>query len=423
MVKYDFRAIEKKWRKKWETDSIQKDTDKKPKYYCLDMFPYPSGTGLHVGHWRGYVLSDCLARQKVLQGYHVLHPMGWDAFGLAAENSAIEQKKHPAVSVKDNIKTFKRQLNEMGTIYDWKYEINTTDPAYYKWTQWIFARMFDKGLAYEKEMPLNWCQACKVVLANEEAVGGVCERCGGESTKKNLRQWMLKITAYADRLLDDLKGLDWPEKVKKMQTDWIGKSAGAIIDFSVKDFDRKIKAFTTRSDTLYGATFMTIAPEHELASLLPTPEHKDAVDSYIKASGTKSNIDRMATKEKTGVFTGRYAINPVSGEEMPVWVADYVIMDYGTGAIMCVPGHDERDFEFATKYGLSILEVISLDGSVSEELTAAYVGSGVLVNSGKHNGLHFEDAKTKITEELEAQGNGKQTINYKLRDWVFPRQR
>ena len=430
MSSYDFRGIEKKWRKKWEADPIQKNIGNKPKYYCLDMFPYPSGVGLHVGHWRGYVLSDVLARQKILEGYHVLHPMGWDAFGLPAENNAIEKKMHPSVAVNENIKTFKRQLIEMSTVYDWKYEINTTDPAYYKWTQWIFARMFENGLAYEKEMPLNWCQKCKAVLANEEADGGVCERCGSETTKKNLRQWMLRITKYADRLLSDLEGLDWPEKVKKMQSDWIGKSSGAEIDFEVSDSDAKIKVYTTRPDTLYGATFMTIAPEHELASMLPTPEQKGAVEKYIKSSGSRSNIDRMADKEKTGVFTGKYAINPATGRaDMPIWVADYVLIDYGTGAIMCVPGHDERDFEFAVKYGLSIVEVISPnspDGTPSAaaaRLTEAYTGGGYLVNSGKHSGLYFEDAKIKITEELEQKGSGKTTINYKLRDWVFSRQR
>ena len=424
MVKYDFRGIEKKWRKKWEESPIQFDTDRKTKYYCLDMFPYPSGAGLHVGHWRGYVLSDVIARQKILEGFHVLRPMGWDAFGLDAENYAIKNKMHPSVAVSENIKTFKRQLTEMGTIYDWDYELNTTDPAYYKWTQWIFARMFEKGLAYEKEMPLNWCQSCKAVLANEEASGGECVRCGGEATKKNLRQWMLKITAYADRLLGDLEGLDWPEKVKKMQSDWIGKSHGAEIDFKVVDFGKKIKAFTTRPDTLYGATFMTIAPEHGLAQELPTDEHREAVENYIRQSASRSNVDRMADREKTGVFTGRYAVNPATGKaDMPVWIADYVIMDYGTGAIMCVPGHDERDFEFAKKYGLHIIEVISQTGEPKGELTEAYTGGGVLVNSGKHSGMGHEPAKEAITEELEKNGNGKATINYKLRDWVFSRQR
>ena len=424
MVKYDFKGIEKKWRKKWEVSPIQSGTEKKPKYYCLDMFPFPSGTGLHVGHWRGYVLSDVIARHKILEGFHVLRPMGWDAFGLAAENYAIENKKHPSVSVSENIKTFKRQLIEMGTIYDWKHEINTTDPAYYKWTQWIFARMFENGLAYEKEMPLNWCANCKVVLANEEAAGGVCERCGREASKKNLRQWMLKITAYADRLLEDLDGLDWPEKVKKMQSDWIGKSRGAEIDFKVKDFPKKIKAFTTRPDTLYGATFMTIAPEHELAKELPTDEHREAVENYIRLSASRSNVERMADKEKTGVFTGRYAINPATGKaDMPVWIADYVIIDYGTGAIMCVPGHDERDFEFAKKYGMDIIEVISRTGEPKGELLEAYAGEGVLVNSQKHSGMDTEKAKMAITDELEKNGNGMATTNYKLRDWVFSRQR
>ncbi|MCL2577898.1 MAG: leucine--tRNA ligase [Defluviitaleaceae bacterium] len=424
MSKYDFKPIEKKWRAKWTKEPIQQNTENKPKFYCLDMFPYPSGTGLHVGHWRGYVLSDVLSRHKILQGFHVLHPMGWDAFGLPAENNAIKKGIHPSISTEENIRSMKRQLNEMSTIYDWDYEIDTTDPSYYKWTQWIFARMFEKGLAYEKEMPLNWCPACKVVLANEEAVGGVCERCRGEATKKNLRQWMLKITAYAERLLNDLEGLDWPEKVRKMQADWVGKSHGAEIDFSVGD-SVKIKAYTTRPDTLFGATFMVLAPEHELVSQITTPSQKEAVETYVSQASTRSNVDRMAAKEKTGVFTGVYATNPITGcADMPVWVADYVLADYGTGAIMCVPGHDDRDFEFAKKFELPIVEVISPTGKASSEpLAQAYIGDGVLVNSGAFDGFNAKDATAAITKELEKTGVGKETINYKLRDWVFSRQR
>ncbi|MCL2048858.1 MAG: leucine--tRNA ligase [Defluviitaleaceae bacterium] len=423
MAKYDFKTTEEKWRKKWQENPIQKDSANKPAFYCLDMFPYPSGTGLHVGHWRGYVLSDALSRLKILQGFQVLHPMGWDAFGLPAENNAIVKGIHPSVSTKENISIMKRQLNEMSTIYDWDYEIDTTDPAYYKWTQWIFARMFEKGLAYEKEMPLNWCGTCKVVLANEEAVGGVCERCHGVATKKNLRQWMLKITAYAERLLNDLEGLDWPEKVKKMQSDWVGKSHGAEIDFTAGGV--KIKAYTTRPDTLYGATFMVLAPEHELVSALCTPEQKQAVESYVRSAASRSNVDRLADKEKTGVFTGAYATNPLTQRaDMPIWVADYVLADYGTGAIMCVPAHDERDFEFATKFGLPIVEVISETGTASAEpLTCAYIGDGVLVNSGIHSGLDTSSAKAAVTKHLENIGVGKETVNYKLRDWVFSRQR
>ncbi|MCL2217294.1 MAG: leucine--tRNA ligase [Defluviitaleaceae bacterium] len=426
MAKYNFSAIEKKWRARWADSPIQKKESDKPKYYCLDMFPYPSGTALHVGHWRGYVLSDVLSRYKILQGYQVLHPMGWDAFGLPAENNAIKRQMHPSVSTAANVASMKRQLNEMSTIYDWAYEINTTDPSYYKWTQWIFARMFEKGLAYEKEMPLNWCPACKVVRANEEVVGGLCERCGETTTKKNLRQWMLKITKYAERLLTDLDGLNWPDKVKKMQSDWIGKSHGAEIDFKIAnldDLDKGLKAFTTRPDTLYGATFMVLAPEHELVEALTTPEQKEAVEAYVRQATARSNVDRMADKEKTGVFTGSYAINPVTGR-IPIWVADYVLIDYGTGAIMCVPGHDERDFEFAQKFNLPITEVIAPEGKPSgTPLEEAYTGDGLLVNSGEHNGLTVEAAKAAITAVLEAEGSGKQTINYKIRDWVFSRQR
>lgn len=457
MTKYDFKTVENKWREKWAKNPIQQNTEGKPNYYCLDMFPYPSGSGLHVGHWRGYVLSDVLSRYKILQGYHVLHPIGWDAFGLPAENNAIKKGVHPAISTKENIQSMKRQLSEMSTIYDWEYEINTTDPSYYKWTQWIFARMFEKGLAYEKEMPLNWCPACKVVLANEEAVGGVCERCRGEATKKNLRQWMLKITAYADRLLADLEGLNWPEKVKKMQSDWVGKSHGAEIDFEVEIpaleestrsearkrsgdsllaerqkfgggasiVKEKIRAYTTRPDTLYGATFMVLAPEYELVEKITAPEQKKTVDAYVKQAASRSNVDRMADKEKTGVFTGVYARNPMTGRtDMSVWVADYVLADYGTGAIMCVPGHDERDFEFAKKFNLPIIKVISPTVEASTEpLAEAYTGDGVLVNSGMHNGLKTDDAKAAITKELEEKNLGKETRNYKLRDWVFSRQR
>ncbi|MCL1786680.1 MAG: leucine--tRNA ligase [Defluviitaleaceae bacterium] len=427
MSKYEFAAVEKKWRDKWAASPVQQNAEGKPKYYCLDMFPYPSGSGLHVGHWRGYVLSDVISRYKILQGYHVLHPMGWDAFGLPAENNAIQKGIHPTISTAENIASMKRQLNEMGTIYDWNYEIDTTDPAYYKWTQWIFARMFEKGLAYEKEMPLNWCQACKVVLANEEAVGGVCERCGNPATKKNLRQWMLRITEYAERLLNDIALLpEWPEKVRRMQTEWIGKSHGAEIDFEVADMpDTVLRAYTTRPDTLFGATFMVLAPEHELVTEITTPEQLAVVEAYVKQAASRSSVDRMASKEKTGVFTGHYAVNPMTGRaDMPIWVADYVLADYGTGVIMCVPGHDERDFEFATKFNLPIVEVISPTGEAETvPLSQAYVGDGVLVNSGEFNGLSTSDAKEAVAKVLEERGQGKQTVNYKLRDWVFSRQR
>ena len=337
-IPYNHKAIEKKWREKWEENPVNvqfdEDGNKKEKYYCLDMFPYPSGNGLHVGHWRGYVISDVWSRYKLQQGYYIIHPMGWDAFGLPAENYAIKMGVHPEISTAANIKNIKRQINEIAALYDWDREVNTTDPNFYKWTQWIFVKMFKEGLAYEKEFPINWCPSCKTGLANEEVVGGKCERCGAEVTKKNLRQWMLKITKYADRLLNDLDKLDWPEKVKKMQADWIGKSYGAEVDFPVEGRDEKITVYTTRPDTLYGATFMVLAPEHELAKSLANDETREAVEQYIYDASMKSNVDRMQDKEKTGVFTGSYAINPINGAKVPIWLSDYVLADYGTGA-MC----------------------------------------------------------------------------------------
>ena len=421
--RYEFSQIEKKWRAEWEKNPINKEDDKKPKYYCLDMFPYPSGTGLHVGHWRGYVLSDVISRYKVLQGYQVLHPMGWDAFGLPAENFAIKNNIHPSIATASNIANVKRQLHDISAIYDWDREVNTTDPNYYKWTQWIFVQMFKKGLAYEKEMPLNWCPSCKCVLANEEATNGVCERCGATVTKKNLRQWMLKITAYAERLLEDLNKLDWPEKVKKMQSDWIGKSYGAEVEFAVKDTDEKITVYTTRPDTLYGATFMVLSPEHELVKKITTDEQKEEMEKYCFLASTKSSVDRVTDKEKTGVFTGRYGINPLNGALTPIWVSDYVLADYGTGAIMCVPAHDQRDFEFAKKFDLPIIQVIKEEGKEDGELTEAYTGDGIMINSGDWNGMKASEAKAKAPLYLEEKGIGKKTVNYKLRDWVFSRQR
>ncbi|WP_304508545.1 leucine--tRNA ligase [Anaerotignum sp.] len=421
--RYEFAEIEKKWREEWEKHPVNVEDDKKPKFYCLDMFPYPSGTGLHVGHWRGYVLSDVVSRYKVLQGYQVLHPMGWDAFGLPAENFAIKNNVHPRISTADNIANVKRQLHEISAIYDWDKEVDTTDPAYYKWTQWIFVQMFKQGLAYEKEMPLNWCPSCKCVLANEEAAGGTCERCGATVTKKNLRQWMLKITAYADRLLEDLQKLDWSDKVKKMQSDWIGKSYGAEVDFNVSGGDNKISVYTTRPDTLHGCTFMVLAPEYKGLAEILAPECKEAVEKYCFDASTKSSVDRLTDKEKTGVFTGTYCVNPVNGKEIPVWVADYVLADYGTGAVMCVPAHDERDFEFATKFKLPIIQVILPEGEEEKPLTEAYVGDGVIINSGEWNGMKAFEAKKKVPHIMEEQGIGKKTVNYKLRDWVFSRQR
>ena len=416
MAAYNHAAVEKKWHDRWEENTVNPKTDEngkeKPKYYCLDMFPYPSGNGLHVGHWRGYVISDVWSRYKILQGYHVIHPMGWDAFGLPAENYAIKMGIHPAISTEENIKNIKEQIKQIAAVYDWDMEVNTTDPDYYKWTQWIFAKMFEAGLAYEKEFPINWCPSCKTGLANEEVVDGKCERCGTEVTKKNLRQWMLKITAYADRLLNDLKKLDWPEKVIKMQTDWIGKSYGAEVYFPVDGSDETITVYTTRPDTLYGATFMVLSPEHDLASKLATDENRDAVEAYIKASSMKSNVDRLQDKDKTGVFTGSYCINPLNKEKVPIWLSDYVLADYGTGAIMCVPAHDDRDFEFAKKFGLPIVQVIAEDPDNVGELTEAYtIANGVMINSGDWNGMRSEDLKEQAPHMIEEQGIGKATVN------------
>ena len=427
-IVYNHRAIEKKWRERWEENPVNPKVDdngkEKEKYYCLDMFPYPSGNGLHVGHWRGYVISDVWSRYKLQQGYYIIHPMGWDAFGLPAENYAIKMGVHPAKSTAENVANIKRQINDIAALYDWDMEVNTTDPNFYKWTQWIFVKMFKAGLAYEKEFPINWCPSCKTGLANEEVVNGKCERCGAEVTKKNLRQWMLRITKYADRLLNDLDKLDWPEKVKKMQTDWIGKSYGAEVEFPVDGSDKKITVYTTRPDTLYGATFMVLAPEHALAKELATDETRAAVEDYIFKSSMRSNVDRVQDKEKTGVFTGSYCINPMNGAKVPIWLSDYVLADYGTGAIMCVPAHDDRDFEFAKKFDLPIIQVIAKDGKEIENMTEAYTeASGTMINSGDWNGMESAVLKKEAPHIIEKMGVGKKTVNYKLRDWVFSRQR
>ena len=421
---YNHSAVEKKWNKYWKEHPVNVDDGKKEKYYCLDMFPYPSGSGLHVGHWRGYVISDVWSRYKMLKGHYVIHPMGWDAFGLPAENYAIKMGIHPAKSTAENVSNIKKQIDEIAAIYDWDMEVNTTDPNFYKWTQWIFVKMFKEGLAYEKEFPINWCPSCKTGLANEEVVDGVCERCKSPVTKKNLRQWMLKITAYADRLLNDLDKLDWPAKVKKMQADWIGKSYGAEVNFKVEGGEDSILVYTTRPDTLHGATFMVLSPEHTLAAKLATADKKEEVDKYILEASMKSNVNRMQAKEKTGVFTGSYAINPLNNKKVPIWLSDYVLADYGTGAIMCVPAHDERDFEFAKKFGLEIVQVISKDGKSGGELEEAYTeAQGIMINSGEWNGLESSTLKQKAAEYVEEKGFGKKTVNYKLRDWVFSRQR
>ena len=424
---YNHKAIEKKWRENWEKNPVNVKSDengKREKYYCLDMFPYPSGNGLHVGHWRGYVISDVWSRYKMLNGYYLIHPMGWDAFGLPAENYAIKMGVHPEKSTAENIANIKRQIKEIAAVYDWDMEVNTTDPNFYKWTQWIFVKMFKAGLAYQKEMPINWCPSCKTGLANEEVVNGKCERCGADVTKKNLNQWMLKITAYADRLLDDLDKLDWPEKVKKMQTDWIGKSHGAEVNFKVEDTDKEITVYTTRPDTLHGATFLVLAPEHAMAKELANDETRAAVEDYIYQSSLKSSVDRLQDKEKTGVFTGSYAINPINGAKVPIWLSDYVLADYGTGAIMCVPAHDDRDFEFATKFNIPIIQVIAKDGKEIENMTEAYTeAKGTMINSGEWNGMESSVLKKEAPHIIEERGIGKATTNYKLRDWVFSRQR
>ncbi len=420
---YNHKEIEKKWRSNWEENPVNKKDSNRPKYYCLDMFPYPSASGLHVGHWRGYVISDVWSRYKILKGYYIIHPMGWDAFGLPAENYAIKMGVHPSKSTKENVENIKRQMGEISAIYDWDMEVNTTSPDFYKWTQWIFVKMFKEGLAYEKQMPINWCPSCKTGLANEEVVNGVCDRCGEAVTKKNLRQWMLKITAYAERLLNDLDKLEWPEKVKKMQADWIGKSYGAEIDFEVEAKDNKIKVFTTRPDTLFGATFMVLAPEHKMALEISSDEQKDLVSDYIFKASMKSSVDRLQDKEKTGVFTGSYAVNPVNGAKVPIWISDYVLADYGTGAIMCVPAHDDRDFDFATKFNIPIIQVIAKDGKEIIDLKEPYLEDGIMINSDEFNGMNSAAAKKEMPDILMKKGIGKKTTNYKLRDWVFSRQR
>jgi len=428
--KYIPVMIEKKWRRIWEEKKVNY-TDintKNKKYYCLDMFPYPSGSGLHVGHWRGYVLSDVWARYKRLHRYHVLHPMGWDSFGLPAENDAIKKGIHPKISTRNNIENIRRQLKEIGAMYDWSKEINTSDPEYYRWTQWIFLQMYHKNLAYRAEMPINWCPACKTGLANEEVINGTCERCGSPVGKKKLMQWMLKITSYAERLLADIEKLDWPEKVKTMQKNWIGKSEGASILFTLDNNpDIKLEVFTTRPDTLFGATYVVLAPEHPRALEITLPEQIPDVKRYIEEATNKSDIERTnLLREKTGVFTGAFAINPVNNKKVPVWIADYVLAHYGSGAIMSVPAHDQRDFEFAKKFGLPIIEVIYSENASRNpdgSLASAYEGAGILINSQQFNGIDSEQAKISITQWLKNMNKGDFKTTYKLRDWVFSRQR
>ena len=416
---YQHRIIEKKWQDYWDKHETFKTTEREghPKFYALDMFPYPSGQGLHVGHPEGYTATDAISRMKRAQGFDVLHPMGWDAFGLPAEQYALDTGNDPAEFTEKNIGNFKRQIKSLGFSYDWNREINTTDPHYYKWTQWIFSELYKRGLAYEQEVAVNWCPALGTVLANEEVIDGVSERGGHPVYRRPMRQWVLKITAYAERLLEDLELVDWPESIKAMQRNWIGKSEGAMVTFKIKDSDHDFKIYTTRPDTLFGASYTVLAPEHELVKLITTPEQQEAVEAYVKEVETKSELDRTSlNKDKTGVFTGAYAINPVNGQEIPIWIADYVLSSYGTGAVMAVPAHDERDFEFASKHQLPITRVV-------EGGELPFVDNGVHVDSDFINGLENEAAIKKMIEWLEAEGVGEHQVNYRLRDWLFSRQR
>ncbi len=421
-MNYNHKEVEKKWQKNWAKTNAFNTLDKegKPKFYALDMFPYPSGQGLHVGHPEGYTATDILARFKRSQGYNVLHPMGWDAFGLPAEQYALDTGNDPAEFTKKNIETFRRQINSLGFSYDWNREINTTDPEYYKWTQWIFTKLYEHDLAYEAEVPVNWVPELGTVIANEEVIDGKSERGGYDVIRRPMRQWMLKITAYADRLIDDLEELDWPESIKDMQRNWIGRSVGANVTFKVAESDKDFTVFTTRPDTLFGATYAVLAPELDLVQAITTDEQRAAVEAYVDEASKKSDLNRTdLSKEKTGVFTGAYAINPVNGKEIPIWIADYVLATYGTGAIMAVPAHDERDYEFAKTFDLEIIPV--LEGGNVEE--AAFTEDGLHINSDFLDGLNKEDAIEKIVAWLEEKAVGKKEISYRLRDWLFSRQR
>ncbi len=439
MAAYPFSEIEPKWQQFWDENKTFRTPDEpdpeREKFYVLDMFPYPSGAGLHVGHPEGYTATDIIARFKRMNGFNVLHPMGWDAFGLPAEQYAVKTNTHPRETTEANVERFRTQLKSLGFSYDWEREINTTDPSYFKWTQWIFLKLYEKGLAYQSDVAVWWCPELGTTLANEEVIDGKSEIGGYECVRKPLRQWMLRITRYAERLLEGLDDMDWPESTKEMQRNWIGKSEGADVDFRIVGHpERSIRVFTTRPDTLFGATYMVLAPEHPLVKQVTTADHVDDVISYIEQAASKSDLERTdLQKDKSGVFTGGFAVNPVNGEKIPIWIADYVLISYGSGAIMAVPAHDERDFEFATKYELPIREVVS-GGDISSE---PYTGDGTLVNSSSEgreipgiarkgvglNGLSVPEAKTVITEWLEKQGQGRYQVNYKLRDWLFSRQR
>lgn len=419
---YNHRVIEKKWQKYWDENKTFKTLDDhtKEKFYALDMFPYPSGAGLHVGHPEGYTATDILSRYKRANGYNVLHPMGWDAFGLPAEQYALDTGNDPREFTKTNIDTFRRQIKELGFSYDWDREVNTTDPKYYKWTQWIFKKFYEKGLAYVDEVPVNWCPALGTVLSNEEVIDGKSERGGHPVERRPMRQWVLKITEYAEQLIDDLDILDWPESLKAMQRNWIGKSVGAEIDFKIEGTDKVFTVFTTRADTVFGVSYCVLAPEHKLVEEIVTEDQRAAVEEYLDIVKRKSDLERTdLNKDKTGVFTGAYAINPVNGEKVELWIADYVLASYGTGAVMAVPAHDERDYEFATKFNLPIKAVIEDNG----EVVVPFFGDGKHINSDFINGLNNEEAIAKVIEFLEENKVGRSKVTYKLRDWLFSRQR
>ncbi len=442
MAKYPFRDIEKKWQKRWEEEQTFRVFEderfpKEKRRYVLDMFPYPSGAGLHVGHPEGYTATDIYCRYLRMNGYNVLHPMGFDAFGLPAENYAIQTGTHPAITTYANIERFRSQIKALGFSYDWSREVITCDPDYYRWTQWIFLQLFKQGLAYEAEMPINFCPSCKTGLANEEVKDGHCDRCGTKVVRKRIRQWVLKITAYAERLLNDLDELDWPEPIKLMQRNWIGKSEGASVNFAIEGFDEFLEVFTTRPDTLFGATYMVLAPEHPLVLKITTHSQRNVVEAYMEEAASKSDLERTdLAKDKTGVFTGAYAINPVNGERIPIWISDYVLISYGTGAIMAVPAHDSRDWDFAKKFSLPIVQVVAQPEEIAasessdpascdftREPESYFDGDGIAVNSGQFNGLTTAEFKERVVAWLEERGVAKKTVNYKLRDWLFSRQR
>jgi len=426
MSNYPFADIEKKWQKIWEDDRLYETnmTDCEKKLYCLVMFIYPSGDRLHIGHWYNYGPTDTWARFKRMQGYNVFEPMGYDAFGLPAENYAISKGVHPAVSTEENIGGIQKQLKAMGTMYDWSKEVKTSDPNYYRWTQWFFLLLFKNGLAYKKKAPVNWCPSCKTVLANEQVKEGLCERCESEVIQKDLEQWFFKITDYADKLLEGLDRIEWPEKTVSMQRNWIGRSEGAWIQFSLVEHEGNIEVFTTRPDTLWGVTYMILAPEHPLVETLTTSDHEKEVRKYVDETKKQTEITRTSMeKEKTGVFIGSYCTNPVNGEKIPIWIADYALLTYGTGAVMAVPGHDDRDFEFAQKFALPIREVISPDGQSHEPLTAAYTEPGIMIQSGPFSEEPSKPGIEKVNTYLEKKGWGGRRVNYKLRDWLISRQR